>query len=113
MYEDILSMILAFLGIICVIIFTYFAGKWYVRKMGPSSGGGHIKVVDRILVGKNSTIMIIDVGGTQYLVGSGEQGMSLMKELEEPIVSREMDGSSGGRFKEYLSDYFSKGKKND
>ena len=112
MYDDTVSMILAFAGIICVIIFTYFAGRWYVKKMGGISAGKYIKVVDRILLGKGSAIMIIDVGGVQYLIGSNEQGMTIMKELEEPIVVGATDTTAGERFKDYFTDYFNRGKKN-
>ena len=34
MIEDIFSVFLAMVGIICVIILTYYASKWYARRMG-------------------------------------------------------------------------------
>ena len=52
MIEDIFSVFLAMVGIICVIILTYYASKWYARRMGTIAGGKHIRIVDRLLVGK-------------------------------------------------------------
>ena len=39
MAEYLLSMSLAMAGIACVIILTYYASKWYARKMGTAAGG--------------------------------------------------------------------------
>ena len=47
MIEDILSVFLAMVGIICVIILTYYASKWYARRMGTSRRQD-IRIVDRL-----------------------------------------------------------------
>jgi flagellar biogenesis protein FliO len=57
--------------------------------------GKHIKVVDRLLIGKTASILIIELAGVQYLVGVTEQGVSILKELEEP-VSPEADARAAG-----------------
>lgn len=62
-------MFLALIGIVCVILLTYYASKWYARKMGTIAGGKHIRIVDRLMVSKTGSVMIIDVEGTQYLIG--------------------------------------------
>lgn len=113
MYKDIISMLLALAGIVCVILFTYFAGRWYAKKMGAVSAGKHIRVVDRIMVGKNGAIMIIDVDGSQYLVGANENSMAIMKELENTIELPDTGMAAGNKFKEYFAEYLYKGKKND
>ena len=85
MIEDIFSMIAAFIGIICVIILTYYVSKWYARRMGTIAGGKHIRIVDRLIVGKTGSIMIIDVEGTQYMVGVNEHRIEIMKQLDAPV----------------------------
>jgi flagellar protein FliO/FliZ len=110
--EGILSVFIAFIGLISVLILTYYASRWYAKKQGTVSGGKHIKIVDRILVGKSGSVMIIDVEGRQYLIGANEQSISIMKELEEPIDLKVSDMGPGGRFKDHLKSYLHKGKRN-
>lgn len=85
MIEDIFSMFFALAGTICVIVLTYYASKWYAKKMGPMAGGKHIKVIDRLAVSKTGSVLIIDVEGTQYMVGVSEHSVQIMKQLEDPI----------------------------
>jgi flagellar biosynthetic protein FliO len=81
---DIWSIILALIGITLVLALTYFVSKWYAGRIGHTASGQHIKVVDRIVVGKNSSIIVIELGEAQYMIGVTEQGVSIMKELDEP-----------------------------
>jgi flagellar protein FliO/FliZ len=83
--HDMFSYLLPLTGAICVIVLTYYASKWYARKMGPLSGGKHIKVIDRQMIGKTGSILIIDVEGVQYLVGANEQSIRILRQLKDPI----------------------------
>jgi flagellar biogenesis protein FliO len=80
-------------GITAVLALTYFASRWYAGRMGPTVMGKHIKVVDRLLVGKAASILILELSGVQYLVGVTEQGISILKELDEPVGA---DGNGRG-----------------
>ena len=44
--------------------------------------GKHIKIVDRLVVSKTGSVLIIDVDGTRYLIGVNEQNIQILKELE-------------------------------
>jgi flagellar biogenesis protein FliO len=89
---DLWSVLLTLVGITAVLVLTYFASKWYAGRMAPSMAGKHIRVIDRLPVGKTASILIIEVAGVQYLVGVSEQGVGILKELEETIVPE-----TGGR----------------
>jgi flagellar protein FliO/FliZ len=82
---DILSMIFPLVGTVCVILLTYYASKWYARRMGSLSGGKHIKIVDRQFVSKTGSILIIDIEGRQYLIGVNEQTIQVLEKLEKPV----------------------------
>ena len=82
---DIISMLFALIGTICVIVLTYFASRWYARKMGPIAGGKHIKVVDRLVVSKTGSILIVDIEGRQYMMGVSDQNVQILMELDENI----------------------------
>lgn len=87
---DILSTISALMGTIVVIVLTYYGSRWYVKRIargqGSLTGGNHIKVVERLVVSKTASIIIIDVQGIQYMVGVSDQNIDIMKQLDDPIV---------------------------
>lgn len=85
MIGDIFSMLFALIGTVCIIMLTYFASKWYAKKMGPIAGGKHIKVVDRLVVSKTGSILIVDIEGRQYMMGVSDQNVQILMELEETI----------------------------
>lgn len=95
MIGDFFSMLFALIGTVCIIMLTYFASKWYARRMGPIAGGKHIKVVDRIVVSKTGSILIIDLKGRQYMLGVSDQSVQILKELDEAIPLPP-DHTSGG-----------------
>ncbi|MGI6719570.1 MAG: flagellar biosynthetic protein FliO [Anaerovoracaceae bacterium] len=57
----------------------------------------------------SASFLIIDIDGTQYLIGAGEQRTDILKEFETPVVI-DAGQTSGGRFKEVLKSYLGKGK---
>ncbi|MDR1571941.1 MAG: flagellar biosynthetic protein FliO [Clostridiales Family XIII bacterium] len=85
MWGDVLSIILALVGIAAVLALTYLASRWYAGRAGPMAAGRHIKVIDRLALGKSGSILIIELQGIQYLIGAGDQGVSILKELDEPV----------------------------
>ena len=85
MFGDIMSMLFALTGTVCVILLTYYASKWYANKMGPVAGGKFIKVIDRVVVNKASSIIIIEVQEKQYVMGVSEQNVQVLMEIEDKI----------------------------
>ena len=83
--NGILSLILAVIGISLVLAFTYYASRLYAGKMGPVSGGRLIKILDRVALGKNGALVLIELAGVQYLVSVSEHGTQMLKELDEPV----------------------------
>lgn len=79
-------MLFALIGTVCILVVTYYASRWYARKMGPIAGGKHIKIVDRVVVSKTGSLLIVDVEGRQYLMGVSEQNVQILQELDEPIL---------------------------
>jgi flagellar biogenesis protein FliO len=84
---NVLSVALTFAGMALVLVLTYFASRWYAGRMGSTVSGKHIKVIDRLFIGKTASILIIELSGVQYLVGVTEQGITILKELSEPVIS--------------------------
>ncbi len=85
MIGDIISMLFALIGTVCIILLTYYASRWYAKRMGPIAGGKHIKVIDRLVVSKTGSILIIDVKGSQYLIGVSDQNVQILMQLDDTI----------------------------
>jgi flagellar biogenesis protein FliO len=83
------SILPVLVGIPAILVLTYFASRWYAGRMGPMVMGKHIKVVDRLLIGKGASILLIELAGVQYLIGVTERGICVLKELDEPITPEE------------------------
>jgi flagellar protein FliO/FliZ len=79
------SIALTLSGMAGVLVLTYFASRWYAGRMGPTVMGRHIKVVDRLVIGKTASILIIELAGARYLVGVTEQGINILLELDESV----------------------------
>lgn len=113
MTKDVFSMLMATIGFIAVIVLTFYASKWYAGRMGAKGRGKHIKIIDRLAVGRNSSIVIIDVEGAQYLVGIGDHTIEMLKELEEPVKTVGMEMAENTiNFKSFKA-YLNKGREND
>lgn len=86
---DVFSIILALLGTVGVMVLTYYGSRWYISRFVANqnslSSGNHLKVVERLIVGKSGSIIILDVKGKQYLVGISEQSIQVLSEIEDPI----------------------------
>ncbi len=85
MYKEVISMLLALLATAGVIVLTYYATKWYAKRFNVVAGSKHIKVIDRLIVGKTASIVIIEVSGIQYMVGVSDGSVRIMKELDIPV----------------------------
>lgn len=86
---DAFSIVLALLGTIAVLIFTYYGSRWYAKRVSTAAGnipgGNHIKIIERLVVGKSSSILIVDIEGEQLLIGVSDQNIQLLKIIDGHI----------------------------
>ncbi len=113
--SDVFSIILALVGTVGVIVLTYYGSRWYanqfLKRIG--SNGQHIKVVERLIVGKNGSIIIIDIQGNQYLIGVTENNIQILTELEKPITFQKKQDSSKESFISMVKSFSQKEKQNE
>lgn len=115
--SDVFSIILALVGTVGVIVLTYFGSRWYVnqflKRSGTGSGGQHIKVIERLIVGKNGSIIIVDIQGDQYLIGVTENNIQILTELKEPITFQKKQDTSKESFLSMVKSFSQKEKPNE
>lgn len=78
-----LSGFFSFLFIILILFGAYIATRWYATKVKGMTNGKHIKVVDRVILGKDKGIIIVQVGQKVYMMSEGTNGLTILNEMEE------------------------------
>lgn len=114
---DVFSVVLALFGTIAVLVFTYYGSRWYAKRVATASGnipgGNHIKIIERLVVSKSSSILIVDIQGEQLMIGVSEQNIQLLKTLDQPIILSEKKKTSNDSFAKILKSLSHKENKNE
>lgn len=70
------------------------------------AGSGQLKVVASVALGPRDRAVVVDVGGTQLLLGVGSGGVRTLHRLEQPLPAAEPTGPSP--FAQILAQHFGK-----
>ncbi|MDD3349973.1 MAG: flagellar biosynthetic protein FliO, partial [Eubacteriales bacterium] len=70
--------------------------------------GSHIKIIDRQMVSKSGALLIVEIEGTQYVVGATEQTVQIMLKLDTPIPYQPIPEVQAGSFKSLLKQFIKK-----
>ena len=83
-FGDLLTGLGALAVLLGVLALTYLGTRWYARTVrgGASLGGRYIRLHERVGMGGQSSLLIVEVNSRFYLVGVGENGINLLSELE-------------------------------
>ena len=79
-FVKVLTILISFLGILLLAyITTRFAGN----KFAIYGYGQYIKIIDRIFLGRDKWICLIQIGKNYYIVGSSSHNMELIGQISE------------------------------
>ena len=81
MIEGFFTLLGALLLVILVIFLSYYVTKYLAKGAVRINGTSHMKVLDRIVLGQDRALLIVQIGAAYYLIGSSDQSISLLKEL--------------------------------
>jgi len=70
-------------GIIFVLLLTYYLTKWIAVKGSNISKSKYIHIIDRIMLGQNKYLAIIEISNKYYLMSITDQNINIIKELNE------------------------------
>ena len=82
--------VLSLLGILLMLLlvlggcylFTRWAGMGLAGRLGVS-GGAHVRVLERVALGREQSLLVVQAAKRYFLVGSSPSGFSLLAELTE------------------------------
>jgi flagellar biogenesis protein FliO len=82
-FSDTLSVLFALVGVIAIIVFMFWAARWFQKKYGFGFNGNNklINIKDTVSITPDSRLIIAEVDGKRYLIGVGN--VRMLGELAE------------------------------
>ena len=78
------------LGLVCLL--AYVALRWLSRRTSgvSSSGGGVLRILARQSIDPRRSVVVVQAANRCFLVGAGEGPMTLLAELDQDVVNRDV-----------------------
>ncbi|MFZ2289996.1 MAG: flagellar biosynthetic protein FliO [Halopseudomonas yangmingensis] len=75
------------LGLLLVVGLIFLLG-WLLRRVGPMAGQGsqHIRLLANVPLGPRDRLLLVDVGGTQMLLGASPGRINTLHVFEQPVI---------------------------
>ena len=75
------TLFLALFAVAAVVYLSYLFSRYIASSAPKPVGSRYMKVIDRIILGQDRMLLIVMIGESFYLISSGPQSMTLLKEL--------------------------------
>lgn len=72
---------LALFAVVAVIYLSYVFSKYVALGASKMSGTKYMRVVDRMMLGQDKMMIIVQIGESYYLTGVTSQNVQIIKEL--------------------------------
>lgn len=82
------DLIQAFFLFVLVLVLVWWTTRLVGYRMGAAARGRLVKVLEYVPAGRDRTVMLLEVGGRIYLVGSTGQQISLLDAIDDPETIR-------------------------
>jgi flagellar protein FliO/FliZ len=106
--EDFYKAIALLIGFGSILFVAYLTTKALGAKFISYSRGKYIKVVDRIMLGKDKWIHLVKIGNVYYLVGSTNQNIELLGQIDKQEIVPLSSEIEKGTFQNTLERYINK-----
>ena len=87
MLQSVITAIGTLLIIVVILFLTYICTKYIGNRMSLGGYGGqnarYISIVDRVLVGQESSVALVKVSGRMFLLGITGENVNMLTELTE------------------------------
>lgn len=90
MLKDVGALLLGIAVVALVLYLSFLFSKYLSKKSMQINGANYMRVIDRMAVGQDRSILIVEIQQKYYLVSNTAQNITILKELEgfsEPVVS--------------------------
>ncbi len=87
MHRDLLSLLGILLVLLLVLVACYLVTRWagtgLSLRFGAVPAGRQMRVLERLPVGRDQAILVVQAAGRYFIIGSSPSGFSLLAELTE------------------------------
>jgi flagellar protein FliO/FliZ len=108
---DLLWLTISLSGVLGLIIFLFFLMK-KVNRMTAVSSGSKLKIIDRANTGRDSSLLVISIGGKLMLIGVSTGRIEKLSDLEiseeDYLKASEDADKQGFNFSDILSNFLNK-----
>jgi flagellar protein FliO/FliZ len=87
-WGDVLSLLGILLVLLLVLAASYLVTRWAGQmgqggrfSIGAPAGGGRLRVLERLAVGRDQSLLVVQSAKRYFLIGSSPSGFSLVAEL--------------------------------
>lgn len=89
-----LSMILSLLGVVVVLIITYYGTKLIAKNSLGNTGSSYMKIIDKMSINQGASLLIVEIDSKYFLISVSEKNIQIMKELEDFELVEEVENNS-------------------
>lgn len=108
-FESILTILSALAALIFVLAVAYVTMRWMGQKLPTQSVSRIIKVRDRVMVGQDKCLLVVEVGDKVMLIGMTSHAVEKLCELDDPQLILDAKVSNGQGFSAVFKDTLKKG----
>lgn len=83
MQNEFAVMFIQFLGVLFIIFLAYIGTKWLSRRYTNLSRSNQMKVLERISLGQDKSIVLVSIGKKAYLLGVSAKGIDALQNFDE------------------------------
>ncbi len=76
-------MLISLVGVALVILLTYWSCRWLAKRMGAPRATAHLRVVDRLMLGQDRFLVIVQVQERYLLLGVTGHQINQICELDD------------------------------
>lgn len=110
-----LTLFRAVLTVIVVLVMAWWCSRLLGKQWGQFSGSGNIRLVGQLQVGRDRSILLLQVGEDNYLVGVSQAGIQLLSKVEGEFETEQplgMPVSMQRPFREFFEKQLGRSEKN-
>lgn len=86
--DDILSLLLPMAVVVLIIVLAYLTTKYIAKRQNSFTSGRIIKVLERVMLGKDTYLSVVQVDTKLYLISASSGKTELLAELPEEITEK-------------------------
>lgn len=108
--DSAISILSPLVAVAAVLACAYWTTRWLARRQGSHSSGRHIRVLERVMLGRDTCLALVRVCGTTYLASVSTGRVELIREVDEKELAAGDAMRAGNDFSGFLSRALGKGK---